>query len=329
MFVFKYLTPFLYNLINNILNKKNLPISVKKSRDNNLSSKNKSFNIFYSNLSNKLDNNLIYYFILKKIILQNNNNKKFFLVESFYFILSYTLVNANRFENIKLVYNNNFFNFQQINNLINTKSLKSINQFQNYTTDELNIKKIRNIFNKVSFLPKVKLNNLYKNILIKFNSTSIDRLLNNSQIYNILFIRNFKVFNKGRYSRNRQYYRTGVYWCLYINIVAVVGMYYWFYRFTMNFGYLWWLFYFFILTFFFSKFIKYSSSLNIKNEIYLIIKWLGYIIESLYQVLNHSLLQPVLGLLLKGNLINSFIKNSFYKSNTTLINLYSMFLKLL
>jgi hypothetical protein len=106
-------------------------------------------------------------------------------------------------------------------------------------------------------------------------------------------------------------------------------MYYWFYRFTMNFGYLWWLFYFFILTFFFSKFIKYSSSLNIKNEIYLIIKWLGYIIESLYQVLNHSLLQPVLGLLLKGNLINSFIKNSFYKSNTTLINLYSMFLKLL
>jgi hypothetical protein len=53
----------------------------------------------------------------------------------------------------------------------------------------------------------------------------------------IMAIRKFKVFNKGRYSRTRQLYRTGVYWCLLLNIILVVGLYFWFYRFMFNFGY--------------------------------------------------------------------------------------------
>jgi hypothetical protein len=34
-----------------------------------------------------------------------------------------------------------------------------------------------------------------------------------------------------------------VYWCLYVNVIALFGLYFLFYRFTFNFGYLWWLFY--------------------------------------------------------------------------------------
>jgi hypothetical protein len=44
--------------------------------------------------------------------------------------------------------------------------------------------------------------------------------------YKHYFLRKELIFSKGRYSRNRQVYRTGVYWCLYINILAVVALYY-------------------------------------------------------------------------------------------------------
>lgn len=73
-----------------------------------------------------------------------------------------------------------------------------------------------------------------------------------------LFLRKNKLFNKGRYSRNRQVYRTGAYWCLWVNILAVSGFYYWFYRFTMNFGYLWPFFSLFILSFIIPRALKYN-----------------------------------------------------------------------
>ena len=217
MFIFKYLTPFFYNLINNLLNKKDSPILVNKLLNRNLNNKGKAFNVLYCNLSSNLSHNLTYYFLLKKIIL-HNNSKKFPSVEIFYFILSYVLVYASRFENVKLVCHNNFFSFQQINKAINMNSIVDRNQsmrskLQGHIISKLsfNFNKFKDSYKKIISLPKVKLTNLYKNIIIKFNSTSIDRLLNTSQFYNILFIRNFKAFNKGRYSRNRQYYRTGVY----------------------------------------------------------------------------------------------------------------------
>jgi len=52
-----------------------------------------------------------------------------------------------------------------------------------------------------------------------------------------LVLRKTKSFNKSRYSRNRQYYRTGVYWCLWLNVILVTGLYYAYYRFTLKFGY--------------------------------------------------------------------------------------------
>lgn len=61
--------------------------------------------------------------------------------------------------------------------------------------------------------------------------------------YSNLVLRKTKSFNKSRYSRNRQYYRTGVYWCLWLNIILVFGLYYAFYRYTFKFSYIF-IFYF-------------------------------------------------------------------------------------
>ena len=55
--------------------------------------------------------------------------------------------------------------------------------------------------------------------------------------YSNLVLRKTKSFNKSRYSRNRQYYRTGVYWCLWLNIILVFALYYVFYRYTFKFSY--------------------------------------------------------------------------------------------
>lgn len=51
-------------------------------------------------------------------------------------------------------------------------------------------------------------------------------------------LRKTKSFNKSRYSRNRQYYRTGVFMCLWANIILVLGSYYLFFRLTLKFNYL-------------------------------------------------------------------------------------------
>jgi hypothetical protein len=66
--------------------------------------------------------------------------------------------------------------------------------------------------------------------------------------YSSQFLRKTKSFNKSRYSRNRQYYRTGVYWCLWLNVIAVVGLYYLFYRFTFRFSYVPYIYLLFILS---------------------------------------------------------------------------------
>lgn len=66
--------------------------------------------------------------------------------------------------------------------------------------------------------------------------------LNKNIVSNV--IRSSKIFNKGRYSRNRQTYRTGVYWCLYFNLLFILLAYYYCYKFSFNFGYLWYLAFF-------------------------------------------------------------------------------------
>ena len=54
----------------------------------------------------------------------------------------------------------------------------------------------------------------------------------------IFFLRFSNIYNKGRYSRNRQTYRTGVYLCLWLTVLSVIGLYYYFYVFLIKFSYL-------------------------------------------------------------------------------------------
>jgi hypothetical protein len=77
--------------------------------------------------------------------------------------------------------------------------------------------------------------------LIKFSNSSVNKYLtyNNLKNFNFFFLRKNKIFNKSRYSRNRQIYRTGFYLCLWLNIIIVYLLFFIFYRFTFNFGYLW------------------------------------------------------------------------------------------
>lgn len=232
----------------------------------------------------------IFYFFFKDKTTNNLLNLKtvFFLN----FKLKYKLLKFFKSQNIKHL-NNVFFSFYEIflnnfyfNILIFIFSLKKIDflnflffknnfisYFSNFTNTNKTLNSLENNFsnlsyfkfNKIEFLKKFQyfdFKNFFKiNYLIKFSISDFFKYLNNTtlQSINILFLRKNKIFNKGRYSRNRQYYRTGVYWCLYVNIVAVVGLYFWFYRFNMNFGYLWWILYLFIFSLFFSR----SYSLNV------------------------------------------------------------------
>lgn len=73
----------------------------------------------------------------------------------------------------------------------------------------------------------------------QFSNTNVTKYVDllTLDTYNMQFLRKTKIFNKGRYSRNRQFYRTGVYWCLYLSIILFTGLYYWFYHFIVNFGF--------------------------------------------------------------------------------------------
>ncbi len=87
----------------------------------------------------------------------------------------------------------------------------------------------------------------------KIHNTILETTKNNV----ILFLRAARHFNKGRYSRNRQLYRTGVYWCVWLNVVIVYALHYYFYRVVFSFGYLWVPFCLMILVMFSSRLYKY------------------------------------------------------------------------
>lgn len=131
-----------------------------------------------------------------------------------------------------------------------------IETFPSKISNKIKLNKYKNFI--FYFFKKIDI----KNFKIFFQTSSLINLYNKNVFkkININFLRKNKFFNKGRYSRNRQYYRTGVYWCLYINIIAVLGFYFWFYKITLNFGYLWWLLWLFFASFFLPKFFKYINN---------------------------------------------------------------------
>lgn len=116
---------------------------------------------------------------------------------------------------------------------------------------------------------------------IKYSESSVNKFINLQNSNKIYFLRKNKIFNKGRYSRNRQLYRTGVYWCLWFNIIFVYGLFYFFYRFAFNFGQLWWGVCIFLFCFIIGKVLKYRFY-NFKillKEVYSFIGWLSLVFK--------------------------------------------------
>ena len=130
-----------------------------------------------------------------------------------------------------------------------------------------------------------KLEKLLKNYYgIKFSESSVTKHINCNKLpkYSFFYIRKNRIFNKGRYSRNRQLYRTGVYWCLWVNIIMVYGLYFIFYRFSFNFGYFWWG----ILALAYSTILSRVLKYNFHNIFYIIRefinlqRWYGHLIYN-------------------------------------------------
>lgn len=229
----------------------------------------KTFSKYFLNNINEFNTFLFIYLTWTSSCLLNGKKNWFLLL---------LLLNSKNYK-IKTNSTSNFSsNFIKNNpfKLIITKKLHFLkkNFFKNF--NEIKFEKFLN-HNFVMFPIKFK----PSNILFFLSQSTFKKL-------NINFIRKSKVFNKGRYSRNRQYYRTGVYWCLYINIVLVVGLYFWFYRFLINFGYLWWLLFAFILSFVFPKFFGIYKMGFFKNYITEELVWLEQIFFTLLNTLSFS-----------------------------------------
>lgn len=152
------------------------------------------------------------------------------------------------------------------------KSLKKYNKlylkFKNNNFALSFITVFKFFLKKEKYLLEKNFLNFYKILYpIKYKPTDVTQFLYNSNII-AFFLRKNKIFNKGRYSRNRQLYRTGVYWCLWLNIINVFGLYYYFYRFVFNFGYFYLPLLLLILSIFGSRLIKYRfyNPLIVVNE---------------------------------------------------------------
>lgn len=76
------------------------------------------------------------------------------------------------------------------------------------------------------------------------------------QRFSIFFTKKNYLYNKGKFSRNRQTYRTGVYLCIWLTVLTVVGLYFYFYLMSMKFTYFYLLFLFFLFLFFYKFFVK-------------------------------------------------------------------------
>ena len=156
----------------------------------------------------------------------------------------------------------------------------------------------------------------------KFSSFSMGKYINIYQVRNfeLQFLRKNKVYNKGRYSRCRQNYRTGVYMCMYLSIVSIFGLYYWFFKFSFNFTYLWWLFISFIGSFFLPKIIKYRlyEPINLINKFFDFFRWAFLVIKPAFGSVWSFFLPKITKIIIKWRFIELYqflkkISQPFFK----------------
>ena len=93
-----------------------------------------------------------------------------------------------------------------------------------------------------------------------------------------LVLRKSKIFNKSRYSRNRQTTRVAFYLSIIVNLLVIFGVFNLYYKVNLKASYFWWLFFIFFLSFFFSSFLRNTPTTNLKT----FFKWPVLIIFEKY-----------------------------------------------
>jgi hypothetical protein len=203
-----------FNLLNSLLNKVS---GITLKNNSNLNSLNvKTFsNVSYKNLfllndSCDIKNTSIFYCIYK-------NNFNYSNLLYFFSLIKY--INALKILGTKLLVNNNLnYKFEQKNSktvsFLFAKENSVVNKFNkvNFIETLFNINHFSNTLSTIynNYNSKLNITSQYK---IKYSVSDFFKNLNANTLnyMNIMFLRKNKVFNKGRYSRNRQNYRTGVY----------------------------------------------------------------------------------------------------------------------
>lgn len=300
-----------------------------KTKEKNFSEFNLIFLVFLRRLENmykfrkdfwslnlNLNNFNDFFYFFKKLNLYKSKKNFFKVKKNFTKLTSNTSVN-----DVKLHYFNktkylNRLNVSFFSNL--TKFLK-LNHYRLYWTElYFNVKGVV----ETIFLKKNK-----KNSSINFSESSTNKyidLSNGTNLtrsnYTFFFIRKNKIFNKGRYSRNRQTYRTGFYWCLWINIFVVYGLHYLFYRFTFVFGYLWLPFIVFFGSFLFARVLKYNfHNFNyIFKELNAFFNWSGLMFKNFYDFI-YSLVSTFFK---KSNLLHNYTHLALFNSIFSLLAEY-------
>jgi hypothetical protein len=168
------------------------------------------------------------------------------------------------------------------------KKLTFLRLGSNFLNFNLNFFKYKNNFFQKNFKFIKPLNLKQKKINFfflgsKFKQPTLYKFTDFSKInkFKFFFLRKNKVYNKGRYSRNRQNYRTGVYLCFYVSVISIFGLYFMFFNFSFNFTYMWFLFFIFFSSFFFNKIVKYRLY-NIKvvfSKFIDFFRWLGFLLK--------------------------------------------------
>jgi hypothetical protein len=143
-------------------------------------------NILLNNL--KQQNNYLNALVMFLVYRNSISSKKIIITQ---------IIKNNKIEKL----NNNFIH-------INYSKLNDILEFKNNNIYLKISSKLNNVIINSDF--KFNLINVFK---ISFSASSIVKYLSDSSINKsvILFLRKNKIFNKSRYSRNRQTYRTGAY----------------------------------------------------------------------------------------------------------------------
>jgi hypothetical protein len=200
--------------------------------------------------------------------------------------------------NNEIIFNKFFFFWKRWKNLKRPKTNLNFNEyFVSNWSDKIDkyvkIGLITN-YNNFFFFKSFLINNLDTKINInkallttpKYSSSSVNKLIDTNTLndFEFQYLRKNKVYNKGRYSRCRQNYRTGVYMCMYLSVVSIFGLYYWFYKFSFNFTYLWWLFIAFLGSFFLPKIIKYRlyEPTTLVNKFFDFFKWVFLLLKTLF-----------------------------------------------